>query len=320
MTQIANAFDTYEAVGNREDLSDLIYNISPTETPFISMIAGRTTATAVKHEWQTDALADADDTNAQLEGDEIATVSASTPTERLSNYCQISRKTVGISGTQEVVSKAGRASEMAYQISKRADELKRDMEKIITGNQAVVTGNASTARKLRSLESWLVTNVNRGVGGANGSSTEAATDATAGDLRYFTEQQLKDVIQQVYNSGGNPDTIMVGLYNKQKVSSDFPGNATRMIDAETRTLVAAIDVYKSDFGTLTVVPNRFQRGRTAFVLESKMWSVAYLRPFMEKPLADIGDGDRRLMLAEYTLESKNEAASGVIADLQTVNP
>ena len=149
MAQPTNTFDTYDSVGEREDLSDVIYSISPTDTPFLSS-AAKTQATAVLHEWQTDSLAAASTSNAVIEGDE-ATLDASTATSRLSNSCQIMDKTVVITGTQEAVDKAGRASEIAYQIAKRAKELKRDMEATLTGNQAEVAGNSTTARKFGSL-------------------------------------------------------------------------------------------------------------------------------------------------------------------------
>jgi hypothetical protein len=188
MAAPTGAFKSYEAIGNREDLSDFIYNISPTDCPFMSAV-GSTTAKSTKHEWQTDALAAADDTNAQIEGDDV-TGTTSSPTSREHNYCQISRKDVVVSNTQNYVHKAGREHEMEYQLLKRGRELKRDMEKILTGNQGYVVGNASTARKLRSVESWLSTNVSRGTGG---SSAAAATDAAKdGTQRAITETLLKD--------------------------------------------------------------------------------------------------------------------------------
>ena len=156
MAQPSNTFDTYDSVGEREDLSDVIYNISPTDTPFLSS-AAKTQATAVLHEWQTDSLASASTSNAVIEGDE-ATADSISATTRLSNSCQIMDKVITISGTQEAVDKAGRASELAYQIAKAAKELKRDMEATLTGNQAEVAGNASTARKFGSLGSWVATN------------------------------------------------------------------------------------------------------------------------------------------------------------------
>ena len=202
---------------------------------------------------------------------------------------------------------------MAYQVVKGGQEVKRDMEKIITGNQAIVTGNSTLAAAVRSLESWYTTNTSRGTSGANGSTTAAATD---GDQRDIDESLLKDVLQQIFTSGGEPDMIMSGPINKQKISA-FAGNATRFDNSEDKMLVTAIDVYVSDFGTLKVMPNRFQRERTVHVLQTDLWATGFLRPFFQEELAKTGDSDKRLVGAEYTLEARNEAASGVIADLST---
>lgn len=312
MAQPTNAFSSYQAIGNREDLSNLIYTISPTDTPFLTM-AAKGKASGVYHEWQTDSLAAPDGANAHIQGnDDVG--GAISPTTRLGNRTQISKKTAVVTGTQETVDKAGRSSEMAYQMDKRIKELKRDMEAILTGNQAAVVGDDTTAAKLRSLEAWYSTNVSRGSGGANGSSTQAATDATTGDLRAFTEDLLKDVLQKCYNSGGDPDVIMVGSSNKQKLSG-FAGNASRTIDAKGKKLVSSVDVYVSDFGELKIVPNRFSRGRTVHVLQSDMVGVDYLRDFTTYDLAKTGDSIKKSILAEYTLKVNNEAAHGVIADL-----
>jgi len=219
MAQPTNTFDSFDAVGNREDLTDVIYNISPTETPFMTSIA-RGSASNTLHEWQTDSLAAADTTNAAIEGDDAAG-GALVATTRENNRTQISDKVVVVSGTQDSMDTAGRAQESGYQQAKAAQELKRDMEAIITGNQASVTGDSTTARKLRSLEAWYTTNTSRGSGGANGSTTQAATDATTAGLRAFTEELLKTVVKTTFNAGGNPDMLMVGPFNKQAVLSVY---------------------------------------------------------------------------------------------------
>ena len=312
MAQPTNTFDTYDSVGEREDLSDVIYSISPTDTPFISS-AAKTKATAVLHEWQTDALAAASTSNAVIEGDE-ATLDAVTATTRLSNSSQIMDKTVVITGTQEAVDKAGRASELAYQIAKKAKELKRDMEATITGNQAEVTGDASTARKLGSLGAWVASNDVFGAGGASGSAGNIAR--TDGTQRVFTEAQLKSVIKSVWNAGGDPSMIMVGPFNKQKLSG-FTGNSTRFDAGADATLYTSVDVYASDFGQLQVVPNRFSRDRDAYVLDMNYWGIAFLRDFTMHELSKTGDSEKRQLLVEATLESRNEGASGLVADLTT---
>ena len=314
MAQPTNTFDTYDSVGEREDLSDVIYSISPTDTPFISS-AAKTRATAVLHEWQTDALASASTSNAVIEGDE-ATLDAVTATTRLSNSSQIMDKTVVITGTQEAVDKAGRASELAYQIAKKAKELKRDMEATITGNQAEVTGNASTARKLGSLGAWVATNDDLSSAGSPASGGAGNTARTDGTQRAFTEASLKSVIKSVWNAGGDPSMIMVGPFNKQKLSG-FTGNSTRFDAGADATLYTSVDVYASDFGQLQVVPNRFSRDRDAYVLDMNYFAIAFLRDFSMHELSKTGDSEKRQLLVEATLESRNEAASGMVADLTT---
>jgi hypothetical protein len=312
MAQPTNTFDTYDSVGEREDLSDVIYSISPTDTPFISS-AAKTKATAVLHEWQTDALAAAATNNAVIEGDE-ATLDAVTATSRLSNSSQIMDKTVVITGTQEAVDKAGRASELAYQIAKKAKELKRDMEATITGNQAEVAGNASTARKFGSLGAWIETNDDLGASGSSGGSGNTAR--TDGTQRAFTEASLKTVIKSVWNEGGDPSMIMVGPFNKQKLSG-FTGNSTRFDAGADATLYTSVDVYASDFGQLQVVPNRFSRDRDAYILDMNYFAIAFLRDFSMHELSKTGDSEKRQLLVEATLESRNEKASGLVADLTT---
>ena len=312
MAQPSETFDTYDSIGEREDLSDVIYNISPTDTPFLSS-ASKTQATAVLHEWQTDSLAAAVTNNAVIEGDE-ATADAITATTRLSNSCQILDKVVTISGTQEAVDKAGRASEIAYQIAKKAKELKRDLESTLTSNNQEVTGGSGTARQMGALGSWIATNDVFGAGGASGSAGNTAR--TNGTQRAFTEAQLKSVIKSVWNSGGNPQIIMVGPFNKQKLSG-FTGNSTRFDAGADATLYTSVDVYASDFGQTQLVPNRFSRDREASVLDMDMWGVAFLRDFTMHELAKTGDTEKRQLLVECTLESRNEAASGMIADLTT---
>ena len=312
MAQFSDTFDTYDSIGEREDLSDVIYNISPTDTPFLSS-AAKTKATAVLHEWQTDSLAAAVTTNQVIEGDEV-TIDALTATTRLSNSCQIMDKAICITGTQEAVDKAGRASEIAYQIAKRAKELKRDLESSLTSNNAEVTGSATAARVMGGLRSWVATNDVMGTSGTSGGLGNTA--AGNGTQRVFTESLLKSVIKSVWNAGGNPTMIMVGPFNKQKLSG-FTGNSTRFDAGADATLYTSVDVYASDFGQLQVVPNRFSRDRDAWVLDMDYWGVAFLRDFTMHDIAKTGDADKKQLLLEATLESINEAASGVVADVTT---
>ena len=312
MAQFSDTFDTYDSIGEREDLSDVIYNISPTDTPFLSS-AAKTKSTAVLHEWQTDSLTAAVTDNAVIEGDQV-TIDAITATTRLSNSCQILDKAICITGTQEAVDKAGRASEIAYQIAKKAKELKRDFEASLCSNNAEVTGSATAARVMGGLRSWVATNDVMGTSGTSGGLGNTA--AGNGTQRVFTESLLKSVIKSVWNAGGNPTMIMVGPFNKQKLSG-FTGNSTRFDAGADATLYTSVDVYASDFGQLQVVPNRFSRDRDAWVLDMDYWGVAFLRDFTMHELSKTGDSEKRQLLLEATLESRNEAASGVVADVTT---
>jgi hypothetical protein len=307
-------FTAHSAIGQREDLTDIIYDISPTETPFMSSI-GKTKATAVYHEWQTDSLAAATTANASVEGAD-ATSATLAPTVRLGNYCQIIQKTVQVSGTLDAVNKAGRKSEKAYQLAKASAELKRDLETILLANQGRSAGTSTTARKLGSVLSWIKTNSDVGSGGADPATIGVST-RTDGTQRTFTETLLKTVVSEVFVSGGSPKILMVGAAGKQKVSS-FAGIAAQRYMAPSNTpttIVGAADVYLSDFGTMQVVPNRFMRTRDALVLDPEYAALAYLRPFQTNDLAKTGDSENTQLLAEVTLEVKNEAAHGIIADL-----
>jgi hypothetical protein len=311
MAVITNTFLTFSAIGNREDLAETIYNISPTDTPFQAAI-GKVKASAVLHEWQPDSLA-APAANARLEGDDIASFDAAAPTARANNRCQISYRNVIVSGTQDAVSKAGRTKEMVYQLMKRGKELRRDIEFILTGNQGPVAGGTATARQLRPLCGWYATNVSRGDGGADGTASAAATDGTP---RALTESLVKSMIQAAWTEGGEPNLLMCGPFNKTVIST-FTGNNTRMQDTTDKRLVAAIDVYVSDFGTHNVVANKFSRDRDLHILTTDLWAVASLRPMQSVDLAKTGDAEKGMVVAEYTLEARNEAGSAIVADLTT---
>ena len=310
-------YQTYTAIGMREDLSDVIYNISPTDTPFMSSI-GKTKATATYHEWQTDSLAAAA-LGGAVEGADASSITAS-PTTRIGNRTQIFTKSVAVAGTLEAVDKAGRKSEKAYQLAKVSAELKRNIELTLLSNQVAATGNSSTARTLGGLQAWLSTNYDGGTDGVAGSGgTTARTDGTD---RTFTEAILKTVVAEVYTAGGTPKVLMVNPAHKQLVSA-FAGIAAQRYMApsnEPTTIIGAADVYMSDFGTISVVPNRFMNStnagdETAFLVDPDMAAVAYLRPFETIELAKTGDSEKTQLLAELTLEIRNEAAHGIVADL-----
>lgn len=273
---------------------------------------GKAKATAVLHEWQTDSLAAAA-ANAQLEGDDITTFQAVTPTAQVGNRCQISYKTAIVSGTQDTVDKAGRQREIVYQLVKRSNELKRDLEFIACGNQAPQDGNVAQARQLRPLCGWYSTNKSRGAGGTDGGPSAAAGEGTQ---RALTESLVKTVLQSCWTNGGNPDLILVGPFNKT-VFSGFTGNATRFDQSEDKKLISTIDVYESDFGAHKVVASRFSRERDCHILDTSLWALAYLRKMQTVDLAKTGDADKGMVLAEYTLEARNQAGSGIVADLVT---
>lgn len=312
----AGTLATYQAIGNREDLTNMIYRIAPTATPFVSGIE-REAATATLHEWQTQDLAAAA-ANAQLEGDDPTTNTA-TVTVRLNNVTQISYKVARVSGTQQAVKHAGRSNELAYQAMLKGLELKRDMEVVVAGtNQTKVTGDTTTARTTASVLSWIKTNTSIGGGSGADPTTSGTTTRVDGTQRAFTENQLKGVLSAIWTQGGNPDTIMTGAFNKQ-VFSTFTGRASPIQDAKSKKITASVDAYESDFGTLKVVANRFTRARDVLVLEMDKWALAFLngRNMIQIDLAKTGDSDRRQVLAEYALVSRNEKASGGVFDLTT---
>lgn len=327
MSILTNTFTTFDAKGIREDLSDAIYNISPKDTPFMSNVK-KGQATQTFFEWQTDVLATPDTSNAQLDGDDVNPFDATSPTVRVGNYTQISRKTLIISGTLEAVDKAGRKSELAYQLAKRAAELKRDQESILLTNQGASAGAVGAARKTGSLLAWLKTNSqsfgNYGPNLVDANApvytnipTSARTDG--GTLTALTEQMVKDGMQSAYTQGGKPEMLMVAPNNKVRASA-FNGVATKTFyqsAVEETAIIGAADVYVSDFGILSIVPNRFQRTRDAFLVDPEFAAVIFLRPYMTEPLAKTGDAEKRMLLVEWGLKVHNEKAQAGIFDLVT---
>lgn len=325
MAKISGTYTRYQAQGLREDLSDVIYDISPTDTPVLSGSAkGRAKQTLF--EWQTDVLRSAA-ANAHLEGDDITSFPSVTPTVRVGNYTQISRELLILSGTLEAVDKAGRRSELAYQLSRKGQVVKHDMEAHILGNNGGNAGGDTTPRQTASLGAWLKSNVNfAAASGGNpvytsGVPSVGRTDATAGDLRAISETIFKNVIQQGWEAGANIDrwNVFAGPVNKQRISA-FTGVVSRSFDivnaaARPTAAIAAIDVYVSDFGTVRIHPSRFQRERDVWFLDFEFLSVDHLRPFHMVRLAKTGDAEKRMLLTEWGLRVKNEAALGLAADL-----
>lgn len=314
-------FTNHAAVGSREDLQDVIYSISPTDTPFMNSI-GQGKASGTLHEWQTDALASVNVSNAAIEGADASTATLSATT-RLNNQCQILQKTISVSRTLEAVDKAGRKSEQAYQLAKASKEIKRDLEAILLSNQVKDAGSAAEARTLGGLQTWINTNGDFGSAGVAGSlGSTARTDSSEAE-RTFTETILKTVVKEVYEAGGDPSMLLVSPAQKQVVSG-FAGIAAQRYmapaDAPT-TIIGAADVYMSDFGTISVVPDRFMLASNsaddiALVLDPEFLEVNYLRPFTTNDLAVAGDqAAKQQIVTECTLGVLNEGANGICADL-----
>jgi hypothetical protein len=319
-------FDTYKSVGIREDLIDVIYDISPTDTPFVSNV-GSGSAKGTFHEWQQDALEAPDGTPVPEGAD--ASPTALLPTTRLGNYCQINERTWVISGTDLVADNAGRGVEMAYQEAKKGLELRKSIEyhNVFDNNVgAIGTGNdpgAATARVSGTVQSWISENTNfdatTGVMPTNMGQTGWTTRVVSSATRPFTEALLEDVVDRVYLEGGNPDTLMANTQQKRIISKTFTGSATdKNISVPDKRVINAVDFYESDYGVLSIVPNRYMPQDSVYVLDTDMWEVAYHRPFNTYDLAKSGDNEKKQMIVEWTLVSKEEASGGAIYDLTAV--
>jgi hypothetical protein len=318
-----NTIQTVTRVGNREDLSDIIYNITPTDTPFLSSVnaGGRGKASAVYTEWQTDVLAAADPNNAKVQGDDLNNDNAP-PTTRLGNYTQIFAKVIGTSTTQQAVKSAGRANEHSFQLAKKGKEIKRDMEARFTGNYFAVPPTSTVAGQAAGALAFMRTNVSRGAGGANPTLSGTAQGypnaaATNGTTRTLTEALLKSVNAATYQSGGNPSLVLMSPLLKMTAAT-FTGiaQARRETGDSAVKIIAAGDIYVSDFGDLTFVPDRnIGTLRDALVIDPDMWQLMELDPMQRRKLATTGLADRDAMYCETTLRCNNDAGSGVIADV-----
>jgi hypothetical protein len=314
MAQPSNTFDSYDAVGIREDLSDIIYNISPEETIFLSK-CGKTTARNTLTEWQTDSLR-ASAANAHIEGD-ATTAEARTATTRLGNYTQIFKNAVVVPDTDEGLNKAGRAKEIAYQTLKIAKEQKLDIEKALFDNNARVAGNATTARELAGAPVWLTTNTVAGSGGADatGDGSDARTDGTQAA---FSQANFDTVMQSIWVAGGKPDTVYLSAF-QMNVALGFTGNNNQRsaVQAGDEKVIKSLAVYVTPWGSIEFAPSRENRSRDVFIMQDNMWEVATLRGTKNVALAKTGDNTTRQVVTELTLCAKNEAANGMIADCTT---
>ena len=315
MAQPSNTFDSYDAKGIREDLSNVIYNISPEETPFYSSLK-KVKASNTLHEWQTDTLR-ASAANAHIEGDDT-TASAMTATSRLGNYTQIFKNAVTVPDTDEGLDKAGRSAEMAYQTLKIAKEQKLDIEKALFSNNARVAGSASVARELAGAPTWMISNItNTGTGGAD--ATGDGTDArTNGTQTAFTQADFDSAMQSIWENGGRPDSVYLSAY-QMNIALGFTGNNNQRsaVQAGDKKVVKSLDVYVTPWGTVEFTPTRENAGRDVFIMQNDMWSCAALRPTKNTALAKTGDSTKRQVLTELTLVCKNEKASGMVVDCST---
>ena len=295
---MATAFKTYDATAIREDLSDVIYDISPTDTPFMSSIAGKGSVSNTLFEWQTEALASAVINNYHVEGADAGTA-ATTVTARVTNQTQISKKVVEVSGSHEAVDNAGKKSELAHQLAKASKELKRDMEGSLLANNAAAAGNASTARETRGAAHWIATNVVD----AGSTSTHAA----------MTEADVLLAAEKVWTQGGEASTILLGATNKKLITAmSGRADAVRSVADNNMTIQNSVDVYVSDFGTYNIIMDRFCDQDIVYFLDHDMWTVDYLRDFQTVDIARAGDGEKKMLLVEYGLRCGNEAANAKI--------
>ncbi|MEW6095367.1 MAG: DUF5309 domain-containing protein [bacterium] len=303
-----NTFKTYEAIGVREDLSDIITNISPVDTQLYSAI-GEVKATNTKHEWQKDSLSAAA-SNAQLEGDD-RTALAVTPTSREYNNCQIQAKTFRISRTMEKVVSAGRDSEISYQTAKAMKELARDIEYAFL-REVRVDGAAATARKMKGALNWIISNIDK----AADATLNADGTVTGGTARALTESIVKGVCQNIFVEGGNPNTVFCGAFQKRKFS-EFAGSGNYRTMVENKKLEATVDVYVNDFYSLTIKPHRIMPTDVVVILDLNYWKKATLDPVARTELARTGDSRIFDITVEHTLEARAEKANGRITNLTT---
>lgn len=310
MAKVTNAFDTYTATSDREDLSNIIYNISPMQTPFMSSI-GKRNINNVVFDWQTEALASPVSTG-ELEGFELSR-SAAVATTRVSNVAMISKRDATVSGSQESSDPAGKRSEMAHQLAIMSKALKRDMEEALCQKNGKTTGDATTARKTGAFESWVKSNVNNAAGST---PTGGGTAPTDGTQRALTETLLKDVLQSCFENGGEPSIAICGPHNKQVISG-FTGRSQARQFVDANTVEASVSIYSSDFGELKIVPSNRSRERSLLLVDPEMAKVSFLRDFKTVDIATIGDAVTKMIVVEYGLEVSNEAAHGAVVDLTT---
>lgn len=313
MAAPTNTFLTSTSIGNRESLHDIITILNKDDTPFQSMI-GSGEAFATFEEWQIDSLGAVNTTNFQPEGNTVVAQTI-TPTVRVGNRLQILNKPFTISRTEQSIRKAGRDSEVSYQTALAGRRVKMDLEGFLSQNQA---SNGNDPRKLGGYESWLSSNVSRGATGSSGGftagNTVAATDSTV--LRSATLALLKTVLKSAWDNGGKPNWLLMSSGQKM-VFSTFVGVATLFTDAgKPTTLTGTIDRFRSDFGIFNAAMSRFVRTSCIMAVDPSLWGILWLDKWKKQELAQVGDARAFQIVGECTLMSKNEAGSGILADLQ----
>jgi hypothetical protein len=324
-TNTVTRYDATRVV--REDLANVIYNISPVDVPGMSNF-GRDTAKQTMFEWSTDTLATPTNTPV-IEGDDVHGITdLRANTQRVNNYTQINRKIVEVSGTVEAVDKAGMKSVLAYNLAKAASEMKRDMETATMGLQIGNVGSNAVARATAGLGAWIITNWMGGAGagvapvmsgnaGGNPLDGYPSVAAVAGTPRAFTEALLKTSMQKVWTEGGEPKVAFMNATQKIAFSA-FAGIATRFRDVpagKQAQIIGAADMYVGDFGTLSVVPDRFMPTSVVYVGDPEYASLSYLRNFNTAVLAKTGDNEKRMILAEWGLRVRAQRSWASIMDL-----
>ena len=317
MTQPTGTFSSYDAKGIREDLSDMIFDVSPEETPFYTMCK-KVKARNTNHEWQTDALRSSG-TNAHIEGDDTTAV-ARGATVRLGNYTQIFKDAVVVPDTDDGLDKAGRTKEIAYQSLKMAKEQKLDIEKALFDNNAKVAGDDSTPRELAGLPTWLKTNTvfESGNSGADPAGTGANARTDDGTPVAFSQARFDTCMQAIWESGGRPDKVFLSAFQMNKALAFVGNNNQRStVQGAGAKVVNDLGVYVTPWGNVEFVPVRENRSRDVFIVQSDKWAVATLRGTKNVELAKTGDATKRQIVTELTLESRNEKASGAVYDNTT---
>ncbi len=306
--------NTYQIATAREDLSDIVSNISPLDFPFLTSI-GTKKASGKYHEWSKDELAQVVTNGAQVENAPAPEASGSTP-ERLGNYTETRTKVASVAGAAQAVAVAGISDMMAYQVAKKLKELKRDKEATFLSANASNAGSGSVARSLGGAQAWISTNVSHGVGGAtpgfSGNTVGAVTPGTARDI---TEAMYNEMIQKVWKAGGDVTKTFAAGPLKEKIAA-FDGNGTKQQQAETKTIIGAVDYYVGNFGKQQIIPHRFLSETVVLAIDPALWAVAVLRGVKTETLGKTSDGVSKHIVEEYTLECLNEEGNGKLADVQ----